>query len=174
MVFEDYVDDSELVEKYVKNGMDGISFLGSYVDLDDNVVVKVNYTLQVNMPFIPTLDKARTVTIKQKGYTGYSGTYDSGSDCEYVYVTENREVYHITRSCTYLALSIGMKKLADAKASGYRACEFCGSSCDTYVYVTNYGDCYHSRKNCSGLKRTVSRVKRSEVKDLGGCSRCTK
>jgi hypothetical protein len=174
MVFSDYVDDAEIIEKYVKNGVDGISFLGSYVNSDGEVVVKAKYTLNVDMPFIPTLSKERTVTVKQKGYTGYTtkGNSDDTDSDKYVYVTENREVYHSSRSCTYLSLSISMSKLSVAKGSGYKACEFCGSECGDTVYITDYGESYHSRRNCSGLKRTVSRVKLSEVENLGGCSRC--
>jgi hypothetical protein len=176
MVFDDYLDDTGLIKKYVKNGVDGISFWGSYVDSDGEVVVKASYTLCVNMPFIPSLSKERSVTVKQKGYTGYQKAEgdDEASDAAYVYVTENREVYHSSRSCTYLTLSISMESLTAAKSSGYKACKYCGSSCGSTVYVTEYGESYHSRKNCSGLKRTVSRVKLSEVEDLGGCSRCVK
>jgi hypothetical protein len=176
LVFQDYADDTALINKYIKNGIDGVSFLGSYVNSDGEVVVKASYTLSVNMPFIPALNKERSVTVKQKGYTGHqkAADEDDAEDCKYVYVTENREVYHSTRSCTYLSLSISMKSLTAAENSGYRKCAFCGSSCGSMVYVTEYGESYHSRRDCSGLKRTVSRVKLSEVEDLGGCSRCVK
>jgi hypothetical protein len=176
MVFKNYADDETLIKKYVKNGIDGISFLGSYVNSDGEVVVKASYTLSVNMPFITELSKQRSITVKQKGYTGHKKTSDENEALaeKYVYVTENRDVYHSTRSCTYLSLSIGIKSLADAEYSGYKKCSFCGSNCGNLVYVTDYGDSYHSSRDCSGLKRTVSRVKFSEVQDLGGCSRCVK
>jgi hypothetical protein len=175
MVFDDYVDHTDMIGKYVKNGVDGISFLGSYVD-DDEVVVQANYTLNVNMPFIPALTKKRSITVKQKGYTGYQKKDTEGDDTDsvYVYVTENRDVYHSTRSCTYLSLSISMKTLEASKKSGYKACGYCGDSCGESVYVTDYGGAYHSSRSCSGLKRTVSRVKLNEVENLGGCSRCVK
>jgi hypothetical protein len=174
-VFSGYVDDTELVNRYVKNGMKGISFLGSYVNTDGEVVVKASYTLSVDMPFIPALTKKRSITVKQKGYTGYEkAEAATDTDCTYVYVTETGTVYHSTRSCTYLTLSVRMTNLTAAKNSSYKECDLCGADSTDVVYVTTYGDCYHSRRNCSGLKRTVSRVKLSEVLNLGGCSRCVK
>lgn len=104
----------------------------------------------------------------------------SGSNGEYVYVTDNMSVYHTSSRCTHLDLSIHAVKPASVSglrnASGgiYHTCEKCQAHpAGGLVYITPYGDCYHSDPSCSGLKRTVRLVERSEI-DAGlcRCSRC--
>ena len=168
-----YMDDA-VITRYIEGGANGINFLGSYVD-GDELVVRATYKLKLSIPLLPTLSRRETIELRQKGYVGYKeDEKESKEKTEYVYVTENREVYHSSRLCTYLTLSVSGCNKKEAKKEGYEPCSFCGGYDTEYVYITNQGKKYHSDRRCSGLKRTVRRVKREEVGDLGGCSRCVR
>ena len=173
--FSQYVDDNERIEKYIEGGVKGVNFLGSTMLDDDNyIILKVNYKVSISLPFIPELSKNRSITIKQKAYVGDDGSQgeNSGSREQYVYVTDNRDVYHSTRACSHLRLSVSISDMDIALAEGYSKCGFCGGRPETRVYITDYGNKYHLSINCSGLKRTIYRVKLSELGGMRGCSRC--
>ena len=97
-----------------------------------------------------------------------------------VYVTENGTVYHLSRSCTHLDLTItpvasgevGARR--NASGAVYRECEVCGgrfSTQETY-YITPEGDRYHTSLGCNGLKRTIYEIPISQVGEKRACSRC--
>ncbi len=90
---------------------------------------------------------------------------------EYVFVTTNSEVYHRSRDCTHLKLSISSMP-ASTVPSSYRSCERCHAVLSGMVYVTAQGDCYHSSVECSGLKRSVRAIPLSEAVMYRPCSRC--
>ncbi len=109
------------------------------------------------------------------------GENEAASDTkeEYVYVTDNRSVYHTDSACSHLELSVHgvseseLVRKRNTKGSRYKPCEKCcrGGS-GAYVYITDDGDRYHSSPECSGLKRTVKLVPASSVTDLCECQRC--
>ncbi|MBQ9609334.1 MAG: hypothetical protein IJV15_07830 [Lachnospiraceae bacterium] len=173
---QEYIDDKELVERYVSGGIGGLSYLGTIPrDGEDYVILRVNYSLNIDIPFMPKLSKKRYIVVRQRAYIGESDeakTEKSDYD-KYVYVTDNRDVYHESRACTHLNLSVHTSSDTYAKANGYTACEFCGEQSGDLVYITDEGRRYHYNKNCSGLKRSIYRVRLSETGGLGGCQRCT-
>ena len=175
LYLEQYIDDIEIVKKYIEGGVGGISFFGSYIDDKQNVHIKAKYTVRISLPFLPVLSKEKEIEISQRGYTGaFFEEEQSGEALEdvYVYVADNQEVYHTSRLCTYLKLSITNVSVDAAKERGYENCHLCGHDTGENVYVTEYGNRYHTSLNCSGLKRTVHRVKKGDVKGLNECSRC--
>lgn len=173
--FEEYLDSKELVSTHIKGGVSGVSFFGtSSADEDGYIILRVNYQKTVNLPFLPNFTQTKTFEIKQKAYIGYVNSEDSSneSDNKYVYVTDNKDVFHNTRSCTHLDLSVTPSTLSDSIAAGYMPCECCSNKNSDFVIVTDYGSKYHMDVSCGGIKRTIYRVKRNDVKSLGGCSRC--
>ena len=89
--------------------------------------------------------------------------------------TPTDTVYHETRSCTHLMLSV--KQIPTASLKGlkqYGACGHCtkGKKKGSVVYVTDEGDCYHYTIHCSGLKRTVYMIRKEEAGGKPACSRC--
>ncbi|MBR4515066.1 MAG: pilus assembly protein [Lachnospiraceae bacterium] len=173
--FSSYVDDEDLVERYISGGKSGVNFLGTYTD-DGYLYMRVSYTVVVNTPLMPKLERFRTYVIKQRIYDGAGkkeGEEAGEAEESYVYITDNKEVYHESRSCTHLSLSIHGASLSEAKDAGYKPCEFCGAKASEYVYITDEGDKYHCGMNCSGLKRTVYRIKKSEAGGIPPCSRCS-
>lgn len=174
----EYLDNPKLVESYIIDGVDGVNFQGSkYLDDEGYVCLVVNYRVGINVPVLGALRGDRSYEIRQKAYTGdkcRSRDEELSTDDIYVYITDNREAYHISRGCSHLDLSITPTTKEAAKANGYSPCEFCGEGAAGGVVVTKHGDRYHSRSNCTGLKRTVYRVKKSQVEGLGACERCAK
>jgi hypothetical protein len=117
--------------------------------------------------------------LRTRAWTGYDNAANADNETEeIVYVAETGTVYHRSRVCTYLKLSIeaiSASSVSDERNEGgskYYPCESCGNKSSTIFYITNYGNRYHTTLTCSKLKRTVSAVKISEVGDKGACSKC--
>lgn len=113
-------------------------------------------------------------------WTGYQipGTED-GTGEQYVYITENGQVYHTNPSCTHLVLSIRQVSYQEALSGRnrqnerYGACEKCNKwGYRGSVYITEEGDCYHFERECPGLKRSISWVPVSQVENRRLCQRC--
>ena len=170
--FDHYLKDDFYVERMVFNGKKGIVLT---VSMDPEhpkmFFAEAFYTAKISVPVIGTFDLPITCKIKKKAFLGYDRK-EGGEEEQYVYVTPNESVYHLSRNCTHLALQVEQKN-AGAR-SYYTPCSFCGNSRNEAgtVYVARTSEIYHNRRDCSGLKRTVSRVKRSETGGLGPCSRC--
>lgn len=176
MIFEDYVDDEELIETYIDGGTTGINFWGTeFLDENNNVVLKVNYVVELNLPFLPVLKKTKTVTINKRAYVGFKDTTEENAvdaDNRMVFIAENESVYHLNSECTHLDISVYMQGKDVAMEDGYTACELCGDECLETVYLTSEGERYHSTSSCSGLKRSVYQVPLVDVEGLGCCERC--
>lgn len=172
-VLPQYMDDRELVEK----GITDINCFGTTgVDEDDYITLVVNYKLKIELPYVPKLAKEKQLIIRKRAYIGEgkeNGKTEAEEKERYVYVTDNRDVYHESRMCTHLKLSISKSTKEIAKKNGYTPCEFCKDNGGSQVYITEEGKRYHSDINCSGLKRTVYRIKLSDAGGLPGCQRCT-
>ncbi len=173
--FQEYADSKALLEKFIVGGSNGVSFLGSQFPDDEGYIdIYATYYIRVNAPIVGHFKKRVTEHIRQRAYLGdvyRTGSDEDENDGRYVYVAENGEVYHESRSCTYLMPSITSSDVETAKANGYRACTYCGGE-GSIVFVTEDGECYHSSRSCSRLRRTVSRVKLSDT-ELPPCSKCS-
>ena len=165
-------------------GLDGdISLLvASMVDDSEVVDLKAGYVMKplanvFGIPDVIIMTRART-----RAWTGYhvTGAESDADDADrIVYVTDGSEVYHLSRSCTHLDLSItpvNADDIGDHVNIGgghYSACERCGHGESSGIYfITNEGDRYHTDISCSGLKRTIYEILLSEVGDKRVCSRC--
>lgn len=102
------------------------------------------------------------------------------SNVRYVYVTDNKSVYHTSPTCTHLDLSIrsvgagAVQSMKNGYGQKYHACEKCAKAGNGgALYVTLYGDCWHTCLDCPGLKRSVHLVDINTVNGtLCQCSRC--
>ncbi|MCM1183078.1 MAG: hypothetical protein NC337_06875 [Roseburia sp.] len=121
--------------------------------------------------------------IRTRAWTGYdnAGAAADGMDGEeLVYITPEGTVYHRSRGCTYLRLSIvavdiaSLETMRSDNGEIYYPCEGCGADCGSTVFVTSYGNRYHSTLQCGGIKRTVLEVRISEAGGRGACSRCAR
>jgi hypothetical protein len=160
---------------------DGIRWELSKI-MDDDDCIDLLAVYRANPPIGLMGYSARPMynRLRTRAWTGYDNAkyskLDSGEVI--VYITETGTVFHRSRGCTYLKLSIStlskeaVKEERSADGSKYTSCESCGKNAGETVYITNYGKRYHSSLRCSKLKRTISAVPISEVGDKGACSKC--
>lgn len=138
----------------------------SYIDME--------VTYKVKMPGWILKDKKLEVREcnRCRRWIGMSGAGESGANGEWVYVTPGGSVYHRSRDCTHLKLSVHSATAEEAK--NYRPCELCAAerAMPSVVYITEEGECYHTKLNCSGLKRTVYMIPLSQAEGRSPCSRC--
>ncbi len=170
--FNTYLGDDYYVEKIVTGGKNGIIITAEEDSSNKKVMlVTARYLVKINLPLLGTYSIPLSNQIKQKTLVGFSKEeYLSGD--YYVYITPNREAYHMRRDCTHLVLDI--KSVSKKYQSRYTPCYYCGiREINKWLYVTKENNVYHSTKDCVGLRRTVKRVKLSAVKGIGACSRCS-
>ncbi len=165
--------------QYITHGISGISLLqsdfsGNYIEL--RAVYRMQFPLR-----LPRKLEYRIVQVQKcRKWTGLQPGQDTQDDDTWLYYTEYGTVYHASRSCTHLDLSIRGVSYAQAgslrNSSGgkYHKCEKCGSSASGHgmVYITSYGDRYHGSLTCSGLKRSIYMIRRSQASDKRMCSKC--
>lgn len=159
--------------EYMKAGFGGIRWTGTdlsgeYVDL----WIHYDCRMPVHLPGLRNIPITQRVRMKK--WIGYENHFTEGEEGIWVYVTPNGSVYHLSKDCTHLRLSIRRMGKYEAEESRYKPCKNCGDSPGMYAYyyVTDEGEKYHTKLGCSGLKRTLYMVRLSDVDGLGACSRC--
>lgn len=172
-----YLDNSLLA-----GGASSISWMRSSVMQEDDCIDLVaEYRIAPPAAVVGYQSRTLYSRMRTRAWTGYDNAmYGAGSTAEerIVYITPNGSVYHCSRGCSYLKLSIVAvdRSLLDEQrnqgGSKYYPCEECGDFCGAIVYITDYGNRYHATLGCSGLKRTVMAVPISDAGDRGACSKC--
>lgn len=162
---------------FIENGNEGIDVSGSMIDDPEYIYISVSCRL------IPLTGSFGIIGVPFRRnclahiWCGYeNGFFPDG---EYVYITDDSEVYHRDRECSHLRLTVNtatydeLPALRNNDGSRYRPCEFCKSyPSDGTIYVTPEGTKYHKSLTCSGLKRTVRAIRITETGDRRPCSRC--
>ncbi len=182
------VDKRDDLEKLFVGGSDNISLFRTSVKAngkkDDIVDIAVTYKLRplCNVFGIGNYDMISRARLHP--WTGYSYDNSAGITDEdrIVYITENGSVYHLTKDCSYLDLTIietssdEVSSLTNQYGKSYTPCEVCmkGKSNNSLLFVTASGSKYHSSLTCSGLKRTIIAISIKDVGDKKACSRCGK
>lgn len=170
IVFDDYINNAPLVERYIRGGSKGVSFMGSFCK-DGYVKLVATYELKISVPFFSKLSKTKVISLSQRIYKGLENSEEYEND-EYVFVADSGGVYHTERTCFCLTRDALLVDISAAKQRGLSGCSLCGAKCGERVYVTEQGERYHSTKACSSLKRTVYRVKRKDLGDMSICHWC--
>ena len=176
--FQQGIKDNESIKSYVKGQNAGVVLVCSQED-SEYVYLKASYTLEFPIRLFSWDGISMTAQCKQHKW---SGRQISEEEEEYVYITPEGEVYHLTEQCAYLDLSIyrteieEIQVLRNLSGQKYNLCKQCADKKENseYVYVTYYGTAYHTCLDCSSLKRTVEKVPRSEVLDRRVCKKCSK
>jgi hypothetical protein len=194
---QDYVNVDKVNQFCIKNGYFGINtILSSYMEEDEVVDIVLSYDIKLPLLFIKLDNMQMIQRVRMRGWSGHkvppkitpgeeSEDKDGDEkDGQTVYITENGTVYHLTKECSHLKLSIQkvafsmIDSLRNESGGKYKKCAVCGGnqkpSNQDSVYITDEGDCYHKSLDCSGLKRTIIEVLLSEVGSRRPCQRCGK
>lgn len=166
----------------VKGGASQIDwYRSSVLEEDDGINLIAAYTIKPPVAVVGFGSFKMYNRIFTRAWTGYDNAAEAsngGMEDEIVFITPDGTVYHRSRACTYLKLSIvpvDMSFLEHERNEGgakYYPCEECGGEQRSMVYVTNFGTRYHSSLQCSKLKRTILAVPISQVGGRGACSKC--
>ncbi|MCI8495856.1 MAG: pilus assembly protein [Lachnospiraceae bacterium] len=160
---------------FVQGNAAGFSWKDTKVD-SAYIDALVTYRLKLPVSFLGKFIMTISNGCRVHRWTGYQEEQNVDSKEGWVFVTPNQSVYHISRDCSHLKLSVSsyLKSEWVPIRERYSPCAHCtrGHKVGAVVYLTKEGSCYHYRIDCSGLKRTVYMVKRSEVGAKKSCSRC--
>ena len=168
--------DEAVMEKSIKE----MSLLGSYVNRNRGTVSIVARYIMKPMFSIAGTEYRVIARYYGRLWTGYS-LKEPETQKKYVYITESGSVYHLSRDCTYLKLSVSSIKFGELdgirndSGARYKACEICfdQKKPQEIYYITKSGNRYHSELGCASLKRTVYRIELEEVGKMSVCSRCS-
>ncbi|MBR3306402.1 MAG: hypothetical protein IKI75_03990 [Lachnospiraceae bacterium] len=169
----------ELLKKYRVQG--GISLLLSKVMAgNDQVDLVAAYSVKPAGDIFGLGSRLLLSRARCHAWNGYGtgGSYNADGE-QLVYITESGTVYHMSRSCYHLRVTINpisrslLEDTRNASGSRYKACEYCGlaGSAGT-LFITPDGDRYHTSLNCSGLKRTVYEIPISQAGSKKACKSC--
>lgn len=170
--FRYYLGDDFFVNFMVVGGRDGVVL--SIEEAKENpkkFKAVAGYFIKIQVPFLKTFQLLRTNVAKQKLFVGFENGEEETD--VYVYITPNEEVYHNSRACTHLALSVNEHDYVCK--TGYKPCSFCTKNqkdVPDKIYVARTTDLYHCDRHCLGLTRRVLRVKKQSVSGLPPCGRC--
>ena len=159
----------------IRGGVAGFSWSNTKVD---QAVIHATVSYDIKLPVslfgIEAMKVADMCRIHR--WTGRQDQEDGVGGEPWVFVTPTQSVYHQSRDCSHLKLSIKSVSVSALTHLGvsYVPCGHCvkGQALGSIAYVTEEGDCYHCRIDCSGLKRTVYMIKKSQVGGKRPCSRC--
>ena len=176
VLFKKNIKENDNINHYVVNKAAGISLAKSKFTGDQiNLVASYRIKIPVWMSGKSQLKISQHAVCRT--WTGWTG--NSADQEVWVYVAERGSVYHTSRECTYLALSVSsvscteLEKKRNKYGEKYRECEICAEKQkqDT-VFITDQGNRFHYDLNCSGIKRTIYMIRLSEVGNRKQCSRC--
>lgn len=179
VVFQQQLEKQMCPVQYVSHGIAGISLLQS--DFSEQYVeLKAVYRMKLPIALFGNIQYRMVQEAKCRKWTGWQFGQDVQDKDTWLYYTEYGTVYHASRSCTHLDLSIRGVTYVQAcssrnKSGGkYYKCEKCGNGVSNHamVYITDYGDRYHSSLTCSGLKRKIYMIRRSEATEKRMCKKC--
>lgn len=169
----------------IQGGTGGFYTYHSSYDEQDGVldiIAHYNYRIPFlpgNMGQIKLSQRCRSHTwVGRELRTQAGGKESNDQDAKTVYVTEYGTVYHLSKDCHYLDLSIHTVSAGDidearnANGGKYYPCSCAKHAAAGSYYVTDYGTNYHADLSCSGLKRTIREVDISEVSSMHACPKC--
>lgn len=167
----------------IEGGSSGIHLVWTEEeDAQDTVNIILSYQVKPMIDLLGFSGFTMANHCRIKAWTGYrledEGQTEDDRE-ELVYVTETGTVYHKSRNCTHLSLSIravnteSVNVLRNDNGEKYYPCENCGKNAGSSVFLTDQGNRYHTSLNCGGLKRTVYTIPISETGGRRPCSRCS-
>lgn len=157
----------------IEHGIAGFSWKGTTVDAG-YIDAFLTYRLPIPFRFFGKKSMELSDGCRMHRWTGNLKGTAGTEGREWVYVTPAQNVYHISRACTHLKLSVKAVSPESQIWKRYAPCGHCvhGKHAGVAIYITSEGDCYHYAVDCSGLKRTVYMVLKENVGNKRACTRC--
>ena len=150
----------------------------------DEAWIDIPWTVTYRFPVrcVPVPDMKFAIRARVHAWTGCSGsdekTEAAQNSREYVYLTENQEVYHTHADCTHLNLCImrtdmsAIGRMRNQYGSRYKPCPGFPAGYSGDVYITAKGDYYYPSTDYGSLTRHVRIASLDDHTDLCLCSRC--
>lgn len=163
--------------RFIAGGREGIDMSGSFTDDPEYMQLCLRCEL---IPFTDMFGMLH-IPYRRSCLVHVWNGYDKGffPEEDYVYVTDESDVYHLDRDCSHIRLTIeeadpgSIAFLRNSDGKKYRSCEHChAKKTDERLYITPEGDRFHNSMTCSALKRTVRAIRMSETGDRRPCRRC--
>lgn len=178
LLFQSHLQIADVDTEMIVGGAEGIS-LGRSTIMGHEPVIDLIAVYHMKLPFFS--EKTLTFNFVQRSRKHAFGEVKS-SDAEkadYVYITQNGEVFHESMYCTYLrpktqeVMYSSIPLLRNEDGAKYEACRYCcdGTKVNT-VWITQWGDNYHVSSYCRGLWHQVKQVRKAEVAEMRACSKC--
>lgn len=171
----------------IRNGSDGFDCSGSCLFSDEGMItVQVKYAIKMPFSLWGIGDRKVSYRVKAKAFSGADTVDRANAETEKeeettVYVTDNGEVYHTDRRCTYLKVGLrrvlrsGLDKERSKDGSVYYPCEECEKSGTVYVYLCSWGIRYHADPECRCIYHNITAISLTEANERGlrACSKCS-
>jgi len=130
---------------------------------------KVSFPVQQSFRFYPYMGKSD------------EDMFATEEERDIVYITEHGTVYHESKACSYLNItvrSVGAAQVHKERNNAGKKYSLC-DRCDdrekgSVVYLSDGGSKYHLVASCPALKRTVTEKERTEVNGMRACHKCGK
>ncbi len=160
---------------HIERGIGGFSWKNTYVD-ETMIDAQVGYSVSFPLRFFGRKRIKLQDVCRMRRWIGERAVNSGNQEQEWVYVTPKEQVYHVSRACTHLKLSVKAVS-SDGLKSQWKTCGACGhcakgKKTGAVVYVTREGESYHLNINCSGLKRTVYMIPKEQTGGKRPCTRC--
>lgn len=148
---------------------------------DGAIQVKVGYEFSCEAVFFTEVSFPVRQSLRFYPYQGETDedSFDEETSEDVVYMTEYGTVYHESRACGYLNVtvrSVSASEIAEQRNSSgrrYTLCERCDDEEATgTVYFSEGGTKYHLVASCPALKRTIVEKTREEVEGVPACHKC--
>ena len=160
-------------------GSVGLNFLESDIITDeDDVDLTLTYQVSPRGELLPFSYMRLSNRFYGRAWTGYDVVSES-VEMQVAYVTKYGEVWHATRECSHLKLTVqrissaGLRNSRNQWGQSYAKCSFCAKGVmPGLLYITQEGDCYHYKEECLGLTRHVETVSWEARNQYRPCSRC--
>lgn len=179
LLFEKQLKKQKCPIRYISHGTAGISLMQS--DFSDHYVeLKAVYRMKLPISLFGSIQYRIVQQAKCRKWTGYAIGQDTQDEETWLYYTEHGTVYHASRDCTHLDLSIRgitytqVGSSRNKNGGKYHKCERCNHADigNSMVYITDYGDRYHTSLVCGSLKRSIYMIRRSKATEKRMCSKC--
>lgn len=175
---------SDVDFSHISGGMAGIDYWGTgYDGSTGEIDVRLSCAVKPVFGLFDTGNVKVSLSLRGRAFIGGKLLNDSPGQGEnegtIVYVAQNGVVYHRSRECAYIDLSLhgvgssAVDSLRNSQGGKYYPCELCGDAGGSaVVYLTDTGNRYHCSSQCSGISRTVYEMVLTSDCVLPPCSRC--